>query len=38
VAQERLERLSDGRIELAFKHAWKDGTRTVVLEPDVSAP
>ncbi len=34
VAQERLERLADGRLELRLKHAWKDGTRALVLEPD----
>lgn len=34
VAQERLERLADGRLELTLKHPWKDGTRAVVLEPD----
>ncbi len=34
VAQERLERLADGRLERRLKHAWKDGTRALVLEPD----
>ncbi len=34
VAQERLARLHDGSLELTLKHAWKDGTRAVVLEPD----
>jgi hypothetical protein len=34
VAEERLERRSDGRLELTFKNAWKDGTRAVLLEPD----
>jgi hypothetical protein len=34
VAQDRLERRADGRLELAFKHPWKDGTRAVVLEAD----
>jgi hypothetical protein len=34
VAQQRLDRLADGRLELAFKRPWKDGTRAVVLEPD----
>ena len=34
VAQDRLVRLADGRLELAFKRAWKDGTRAIVLEPD----
>jgi hypothetical protein len=31
---DRLERLSDGRLELGFKRPWKDGTRAIVLEPD----
>ena len=34
VAQDRLERLADGRIEIAFKRPWKDATRAIVLEPD----
>ena len=34
IAQDRLERLTDGRLELRLKHAWKDGTRALVLEPD----
>jgi len=34
LSQERLERRADGSIELFLKHAWKDGTRAVVLEPD----
>jgi hypothetical protein len=34
VAQERLERLADGRLELRLKHPWKDGTRALLLEPD----
>jgi hypothetical protein len=34
VAQDRLERLADGRLELRLKHAWKDGTSAIVLEPD----
>ena len=34
VSHERLERLADGRLELRLKHAWKDGTRALVLEPD----
>jgi hypothetical protein len=34
IAQDRLERRADGRLELSFKRPWKDGTRAVVLEPD----
>jgi hypothetical protein len=34
VAHERLERLADGRLELRLKHAWKDGTQVLVLEPE----
>jgi hypothetical protein len=34
VAQDRLERRADGRLELGFKRPWKDGTRAVVLEAD----
>jgi hypothetical protein len=34
VAEDRLERLADGRLELRLKHPWKDGTCAVVLEPD----
>jgi hypothetical protein len=34
VAQDRLERLADGRLELRFKRPWKDGTRAIVLGPD----
>ena len=33
VAQERLRRLSDGRIVLTLKTAWADGTRQLVFEP-----
>jgi hypothetical protein len=33
VAQDRLERRSDGTLELSFKSVWKDGSRGVVLEP-----
>jgi hypothetical protein len=32
-AQERLRRRSDGRIALALKMAWHDGTRELVFEP-----
>jgi len=31
---ERLSRRADGRLELALKSVWKDGTPAVVLEPD----
>ena len=34
VAQDRLERRSDGKLELSFKKPWRDGTRALVLEPD----
>jgi hypothetical protein len=34
VAQDRLERLPDGRLELRLKHPWRDGTCAIVLEPD----
>jgi hypothetical protein len=34
LSQERLERRADGTLELFLKHAWKDGTRAVVLESD----
>lgn len=33
VANERLSLRDDGRLELEFKRAWKDGTRAIVLEP-----
>jgi hypothetical protein len=33
VAQDRLTLRPDGRLELAFKTVWKDGTRALVLEP-----
>ncbi|MCC7171927.1 MAG: transposase [Planctomycetes bacterium] len=33
VAQERLERRPDGKLELSFKKAWRDGTRALVFEP-----
>ena len=33
VANERLSLREDGRLELEFKRAWKDGTRAIVLEP-----
>ena len=32
VAQERLEERPDGRLELALKSVWKDGTRVMQLE------
>jgi hypothetical protein len=34
VAQDRIERLADGRLELRLKRPWRDGTCAVVLEPD----
>ena len=34
VAQDRLTRRSDGMLELAFKHPWKDGSRALILCPD----
>ena len=34
VAQDRLDRLPDGRIELRLKHPWRDGTHALLLEPD----
>jgi hypothetical protein len=34
VAQDRLERLTDGRVELRLKHPWRDGTSALLLEPD----
>ena len=34
VAQDRLERRADGKLELKFKKPWRDGTRALVLEPD----
>jgi len=33
VAQKRLERRADGKLELGFKRAWRDGTRALVFEP-----
>ncbi|MBK7586092.1 MAG: transposase [Myxococcales bacterium] len=33
IAQDRLERRQDGRLELIFKKVWRDGTRALVLEP-----
>jgi len=33
VAQDRLTRRPDGRLELALKSVWKDGTRAIVLSP-----
>jgi hypothetical protein len=32
VAQDRLEKRSDGRFELTLKSVWKDGTRAVLFE------
>src|SRR5690606_28914011 len=34
VSQERHEPVADGRLQLAFKRPWKDGTQAIVLEPD----
>jgi hypothetical protein len=33
IAQDRLERRPDGKLELSFKSVWKDASRGVVLEP-----
>ena len=33
IAQDRLERREDGRLELIFKKVWRDGTRALLLEP-----
>ena len=33
LAQERLHKRSDGRLELELKHVWRDGTRAILLEP-----
>ena len=33
LAQDRLEQRPDGRLELALKSVWKDGTRAIFLEP-----
>jgi Putative transposase len=33
LAQERLTRRTDGRLELELKKVWRDGTRALVLEP-----
>src|SRR5690606_29291049 len=33
IAQDRLERLEDGRVRVHFKRAWKDGSTAVDLEP-----
>jgi hypothetical protein len=33
VAQDRLERRADGRIELTLKNPWRDGTRALLFEP-----
>jgi len=33
IAQDRLERLEDGRVRYRFKRAWKDGSTAVDLEP-----
>jgi hypothetical protein len=33
IAQDRLERRADARLELSFKNIWRDGTRALILEP-----
>jgi hypothetical protein len=33
IAQDRLERRADGKLELGFKKVWRAGTRALVLEP-----
>ena len=33
VSQDRLQLLSDGRVLLALKTAWADGTRHLLFEP-----
>ena len=33
LANDRLERLANGRVRLSFKRPWRDGTSSVVLEP-----
>jgi hypothetical protein len=33
VAQERLDQRPDGKLELGFKKAWRDGTRALLFEP-----
>jgi hypothetical protein len=33
LANDRLERLADGRVQLSFKRPWRDGTSSVVLKP-----
>jgi hypothetical protein len=33
IAQDRLTRLSDGRLRYELKKVWKDGTRAIVLDP-----
>jgi hypothetical protein len=34
VAQDRLERRPDGKLELSFKNVWRDGTRALAFEPE----
>jgi hypothetical protein len=34
VAQDRLERLADGKVRYEMKKPWRDGTRFVIFEPD----
>ncbi|MBX3252064.1 MAG: transposase [Myxococcales bacterium] len=37
LSQDRLELHPDGRVRLAFKAAWKDGTHAVLLDPSTSS-
>jgi hypothetical protein len=34
MAQDRLERLADGKVRYEMKKPWRDGTRFVIFEPD----
>ena len=34
IAQDRLERLADGKVKYEMKKPWRDGTRFVIFEPD----
>jgi hypothetical protein len=33
IANDRLQELPDGRPALRFKQAWRDGTKSVAIEP-----
>ena len=35
IAESRLSLLPDGRVAYSLKKCWKDGTKSVVLEPQV---